>query len=488
MTAIDNSAPSGLSAAKEELIARLLGGRGISNPAATLGATGLTYGLPQLQHDAAHRYEKFPLSETQQAYWVGRRKAGEFGTVGAHSYVEVRMDSLDVERLERAWGAVVERHDMLRAVIDSDGKQRILRQTGEYRIEREDYGSEGDCELARARLRDLMSHEVFDVARWPLFRLVVTRGPGCGAMLHLNVDGVLLDSWSLSTVISECVAWYATPELRLPPLAVTFRDYIMAGLAIRTEPRYKASLRWWRQRLATLPGPPELPVTKRPQPLSNPKLVRCGGELNADRWRRLRQKANLDGITPPCLLLTLYAEALGKWCSSRRFTVSLPRFDRPAVHPQIDLVAGKFASFTLLCCDLSAPATLRERSRAIQRETWDLLEHQDVSGLTVIRELIKLRGRESASFPVAFAPSPNFGSHKPSTRTPTEASVLHAVTQTPQVWLKFQVGEQDECLVFNWDAIDGLFPPGVLEEANTLFTQLLESLAADDARWDLPAF
>jgi L-cysteine---[L-cysteinyl-carrier protein] ligase PchF len=478
---------SDLSAAKQELVRRLLRGRIGADSSARLADLGFARSTPKLQHDPAGRFDKFPLTEMQQAYWVGRQRSLELGNVAIHSYLEIHMDALDVDRLERAWNAVIRRHDVLRAIIHSDGYQQTLRDVGEYRIHTEACATRGECDARRAQLRDRMSHEVFDTERWPLFALAVTQGPDSGVVLHVSVDGVLIDAWSLGIVIRECLELYESPDLQLPELAITFRDYVMARRLLRDRPSYQESLSWWRRRLETMPGPPDLPLLRQPRMLRNPKFVRRSGELDAAKWRRLRQKAGAEGITPPCLMLTLYAEVLSRWASNRKFTLNVPRFDRPAAHPQIDDLVGEFASFTLLICDLSRPATLLERCRHLQQQMWEALEHGDVDGLTVIRELIRMRGRGGASFPVVLTANPSLGSHRP--RAATTAlpwRVVHAITQTPQIWLDFQVGERDECLSFNWDAVDELFPPGLLDEANEAFRGLVEALAEDESRFNHP--
>src|SRR5512146_236530 len=84
--------------------------------------------LPTIQPDPAQRYEPFPLTEIQQAYWVGRSMAYELGDISIHIYSEVDCVDLDLERLMRAWQRVVERHDMLRAIVLPDGRQQILEQ------------------------------------------------------------------------------------------------------------------------------------------------------------------------------------------------------------------------------------------------------------------------------------------------------------------------------------------------------------------------
>ncbi|PON19509.1 hypothetical protein C2W62_02290 [Candidatus Entotheonella serta] len=90
--------------------------------------------LPQVQPDPASRFQPFPLTDIQQAYWVGRNSAFELGDISTHVYFELENSSLDVERLNQAWLKVIERQDMLRAVVLPSGEQQILEHVPDYRI------------------------------------------------------------------------------------------------------------------------------------------------------------------------------------------------------------------------------------------------------------------------------------------------------------------------------------------------------------------
>ncbi|HEX9966946.1 MAG TPA: amino acid adenylation domain-containing protein, partial [Solirubrobacterales bacterium] len=60
---------------------------------------------------------------------------------------------------------------------------------------------------------------------------------------------------------------------------------------------------------------------------------------------------------------------------------------------------------------------------------------------------------------------------------------VYGITQTPQVWLDHQVFEQDGALVLHWDAVEGLFPTGLLDDMFAAFSALLSRLASDPDSW-----
>ena len=90
--------------------------------------------LPAIVPEPQNRWEPFPLNEMQQAYWIGRNSFFEMGNVAIHGYVEIEGDDIDLERFSLAWQRVVERHDMLRAIVHPDGQQQILETVPAYAI------------------------------------------------------------------------------------------------------------------------------------------------------------------------------------------------------------------------------------------------------------------------------------------------------------------------------------------------------------------
>src|SRR5262249_58278066 len=88
----------------------------------------------KLVPDPAARYEPFPLTDVQRAYWVGRGSYFELGNTGCHVYIEIGLPGVDRACLQAAWQKLIDRHEMLRAVIRDDGLQHILPTTPHYQI------------------------------------------------------------------------------------------------------------------------------------------------------------------------------------------------------------------------------------------------------------------------------------------------------------------------------------------------------------------
>ncbi|ODN72167.1 AMP-binding protein [Methylobrevis pamukkalensis] len=59
------------------------------------------------------------------------------------------------------------------------------------------------------------------------------------------------------------------------------------------------------------------------------------------------------------------------------------------------------------------------------------------------------------------------------------------MSQTPQVTLDHQASEIDGALVCNWDAVEDLFPAGLLDDMFAAYADLLTRLARKTSAWDM---
>ncbi|HWN40746.1 MAG TPA: amino acid adenylation domain-containing protein, partial [Thermoanaerobaculia bacterium] len=326
---------------------------------------------PQVQWQSAlvpdldKRCEPFPLSDIQQAYLVGRAGLFELGGVGPTSYLEADWPELDVPRLEAAWRRLVERHDMLRAVVLPGGRWQILREVPAYEIRIED----GD---PRDALREQMSRRLFDPGRWPLFELRVTHG----RRLHVARDLLIGDVQSSEVLLRELMLLYRRPETVLPPLEVSVRDYALAVDALRAGEAGRKAWEYWRERLASLPPSPDLPLAPKP---GRPDFVRRHGEIGVQARARLDGRAARAGITPSVLLCAAFAEVLAAWSGGDRFSINVLYSRRLPLHPQVDRLVGNFASTVLLEVD-GREATFERRAARLQERLWGDLRHGLVSG------------------------------------------------------------------------------------------------------------
>ncbi|MFF4815205.1 amino acid adenylation domain-containing protein [Kitasatospora sp. NPDC001309] len=440
--------------------------------------------LPRIVADPQRRYEPFPLTDVQQAYWVGRTGALDFGEVSVHCYVEYDVPDLDVARLERAFNRLVRRHEALRLVV-AEGRQRILPHVPEYRIAVADLAGHGPAEAQRAlaAARDRMAHQVLPSERWPLFEIAASRLPD-RHRLHLSLDALGLDAWSLNLVLNEWARLYRDEDAELPALDLSVRDYVLAEREFAGTAAFRRSRDYWTGRLDTLPAAPALPLAAT-APTGPRRFDRVQRRLPAADLRALRERAERRGLSLSAVLAAAFADTLATWSAEPHFTVTTTLFNRLPVHPRINAIAGDFTSVNLLELDWSEPdVPFAERAGRTQGRLWEDLDHRHFGGVRVLRELARTRGLDGGPLmPVVFTCllGGEGGADGWESLFPDE---VFNITQTPQVWLDHQVYESRGELVLCWDHVAGLFPDGLVRDMHEAYCAALRALARDERAWD----
>ncbi len=170
--------------------------------------------LPQIEPAGAEAHLPFPLTDVQEAYWIGRSGALELGAVSTHSYFEIDTPGLDVARLDHALRRLIDRHGMLRAIVLPDGRQQILAEVPPYSATVLDLRGLGEeqAQPGLLEVRGRMSHQVLPADRWPLFEIAVSRLDD-RVRLHVSLDLLIGDAWSFGILGRELGAFYLEPGL-----------------------------------------------------------------------------------------------------------------------------------------------------------------------------------------------------------------------------------------------------------------------------------
>jgi len=440
------------------------------------------------------RFEPFPLTQVQEAYLLGRGGAFPYGGVGCHAYGEIVMDTIDMHRLQHAWDRIVARHDMLRAVIEADGFQHVLPEPPAYEIAVADVVAAQPAEAAAhiESTRRALDHRVYQPGDWPLFDIKVTRAPD-RAVLHFSIDFLIADYVSITLLLSELGALYATPDAALPPLSVTFRDYQLAEKQMLAKSRRERDRQYWWQRIGDLPPAPELPLKERggeAQSVENcadrkPRFRRHATMLPQTEWERLKAAAAAYGLTSSAALLAAYAEVIARWSGQPRFTLNVTLLQRFPLHPEVDRIVGDFTSINLLAIEPEPNSTFAARAKAVQARLFEDLDHRLYTGIDIMREIARRRGTEGALMPVIFTSA--VGLANSSGLAAGFGEIAYGISQTPQAWIDCQAMERDGCLRITWDVRLGVFPEGVVEAMFAAFGMLVRDLGGPGAAWDAAA-
>ncbi|MGI5489866.1 amino acid adenylation domain-containing protein [Microtetraspora malaysiensis] len=437
-----------------------------------------------LEPDPEHAGEPFPLTDMQTAYLLGRSDGLDYGGVGCQVYLEADLAEADPRRLREAWQRLIERHPMLRAVVDERGFQQVLPEVPAFELPVADLRGEPQDRAAEkvTAVREELCGRSYEPGRWPMFdvRLSLTAER---SVLHLSFDLLIADFMSVQLLLDELHRLYHAPDEALPAPELTFRDYLAAQLRLADRRGYRRARDYWWARIDDLPPAPKLPVRADVRKRGHARFDRWQTRLDPERWRRLRELSAGHGLTPSGVVLAAYAETISRWTSQDGFTLAVTLLNRLPVHERVSQLVGDFSSVDLLEVRPGAADTFTEAARALQARLWMDLDHLACSGVEVLRELGGCRGRSDALMPIVYTSAIALDGESEFWR---DATLTHGLTQTPQVWLDCQTLVAGDALLVNWDVREGIFPDGLVEEMFGAFEHLLHGLADSEELWDRP--
>ncbi|MFC8527882.1 amino acid adenylation domain-containing protein [Nocardia sp. NPDC057227] len=428
---------------------------------------------------------EFPLATMQHAYWMGRRGDQALGGVAAHLFVEFDGTGADPERLRRAVARLVRRHEMLRAQFLDAGTQRVLPEPLVPVFAALDLSTEpaDRIEAELERVRQDKSHQRMDVAAGKVIDIALTVLPDGGHRLHLDVDMLAGDAQSYRRVLDDLANLYEADADALPPLGITFREYLAAKE--RTTGDTEADRAWWAERLAELPDIPALPVLPENERRDAARSVRLHHWFDAEARANLHANAHGNGVTAAVTLATVFGEVIARWSARQRFLLNVPLFAREQLHDEIDAVVGDFTNSVLVEIDASRVEPVLARARRLQRELHTCAAHAEYEGLDVLRDLGRLRGAPVTPS-VVFTSGLDLGELFSERVTRVFGKPVWIISQGPQVDLDAQVAELDGGLLVNWDLRRDALPDGIAETMFAEFLRILAALAAPGADWSQP--
>jgi amino acid adenylation domain-containing protein len=261
---------------------------------------------------------------------------------------------------------------------------------------------------------------------------------------------------------------------------------VLAEVGLKQSPAYQLSRKYWLDRLDQLPPAPQLPIIRKLDQGSRHAFSRRRLHLSAHQWETIKAGGRRLGITPTSVLLAAFSEVLNLWSRSLHYCLNLTLFNRLPLHHGVTTVVGDFTNLMALEVDARGGGSFAELSAHIQAQFLRDYDHRQVNATEVLRELGKRRAGQQAILPVVFTSTLMMDGKRSD-----DAGVLekfgrmgYGISQTPQVWLDYQVFEINGDLVFNWDAVEELFPPGVLDDMFESHRELLYLLASDPNAWE----
>ncbi|HEX6746736.1 MAG TPA: amino acid adenylation domain-containing protein, partial [Longimicrobium sp.] len=332
--------------------------------------------LPRLDA-AAEAPAEYPLSYGQRALWFVQRLAPESGAYNVAAAARVR-SALDVPALRRACVALVARHPALRSTFHETPGDPVQRVSGaaeiDFRVE--DAAGWSEPELA-ARL-GAEADRAFDLARGPLFRVVLFRDAEGGHRLLVVVHHIVTDFWTMRVLLGELAALYGQEiggaPAELAPPAFSFAGHVAAERERLDGPEGERLWAYWSEQLRGAPRELELATD---HPRGRTQGFRGASEflqLPAELSEAVRAFARARGVTAHAVLLAAYQVLLHRYSGQRDLLVGVPAAGRTG--PDWAGVAGYFVNPLPIRARFDGDPRFDEVVAQAQAATVAALEHQ----------------------------------------------------------------------------------------------------------------
>ena len=440
--------------------------------------------------DEAAKEEPFPMTQVQLAYLWGRENEFEMGGGSSHAYVETDL-AIDIERLQVVVNKLIARHPMLRTIFSFNGTQQVLPYIPEYAVEHDDISSLSPEEQEKEirRIRNRMSHFVFQPDQWPLFEIKALKIKPTIYKLFYGIDPLIVDMTSTMILNSEFERLYADVNAELPELKITFRDYILKLKEIEQLPVYERDRSYWLDKIRDFPESPKLSLKQNPDKIATPSFKRLFTTFDRNTWNTIQDLCRLHKVTTTALLSTVYMEVLSYWSNQPKLAINLTVANRLPLHEDIDSILGDFTTIMILGTDLLENHDIWSRTRAVQSELWDALHHKHYDGIHFIREFSKHHhlGKQTV-FPYVFTSALSItGQSDENAIDELDSNYEQSITQTSQVFIDNKAVSLKDKLLVEWDYAEDLFEQEQIQQMFKQYVDLIQHIGNNLYSGSLPS-
>ncbi|WP_042339971.1 non-ribosomal peptide synthetase, partial [Paraburkholderia ferrariae] len=427
--------------------------------------------------------EPAPLTLSQRRLWFLQRLDASSTAYNIVHAFGLR-GTLDVERLRRTFGFLIERHAILRTrIVELDGMpcQQIEESTGfDLHIDGGQPATNRD-EWAR----DVLAAQAampFDAAG-PFFRVSIHPWADNDHLLVLSLHHLVSDAWSNAVWLRELsAAWQAEGGhgdalAALPKLPIQYADHARREAHYLQSPAAQADLDYWRTYLGTSLAPLNLPADR---PHTDNSSRRAGTHAflsEPDIAARVSALCATHALTPFTVCFAAFQLVLARFCQQREFFIGVPEAGRHST--DLEHLIGCFVNTHVYRARPDPAEAVLDWLKRIQRESLDAMAHPALPLERLLEVLAVERG--SARHPL-FQVTFGFHGEQALPSLALEGLAVEPVAQAAPHEAKFEltlhVGFADTGVsgVFEYDA--DLFDVQTIERLAGYYRTALHALVA----------
>jgi amino acid adenylation domain-containing protein len=425
-----------------------------------------------------------PLSFAQQRMWFLNQL--EPNSPAYNEPTAVRLTGgLDVEAVERSFGEIMRRHEVLRTelvVIDEQPMQRVNSTVG-WHLARVDLShlSAAEQEVQIAQLATAAALRPFDLSQDLPWQAALIRLGHNEHVLLITWHHIVTDGWSMNIFIHEFEALYQAysrgQPSPLPELDIQYADFALWQRKLLTGELLERQLAYWKEQLTNAPTQINLPADHPRPAVQSYRGGRYTFHLPQELMPRLNGLQQQTGTTLFMILQAAFALLLSRYSDAADILIGTPVANRQ--QREIEPLIGYFVNTLVLRNDLSGNPTFAQFLQRVRLMALEAYQHQDVPFDLVVEALQPERSLSySPLFQVEFIlEHMNVQRGKKElvglTITPIELEL-----PTTRFDLTLRMKETEDGLSGCWEYSSDLFEPATIGRMAAHFQTLLEGVVA----------
>ncbi|MEU9701163.1 condensation domain-containing protein [Streptomyces sp. NPDC047981] len=341
------------------------------------------------------RPERPVLSFAQQRLWFMQQIDPDTTLYNVPTVLRMR-GALDRDRLGRALGALVARHEVLRTTYEAPSgvPHQVVREAGAFDLPYADLSGEPDPSAEAARRAAEEGRWVFDLAAAPPVRAALLRLAGDEHHLVVTFHHIAIDGWSVEIFFRELGLLYGAGEAAgaLPAPSPHYADYALWQREWLQGDTLEALTAHWRAVLGQDPRALAVP-TDRPRPRSRSfRGAVVTRELGPELTSRIRRFGRSERVTLNMTLLAGFQALLAGWSGADDITVGTPVSGR--TRPELQDLVGCLINMVPVRVRLEGNPDFRGLLARTRTALIDASAHQDLPFDKLVEALVSRRGRD----------------------------------------------------------------------------------------------
>lgn len=424
----------------------------------------------------------FPASFAQQRLWFLNQLAP--GNPFYNVSTALRLTgSLNLSVLEQTFNEIVRRHETLRTTfVMLEGQlAQIIAPILTLPLPTIDLSTlpSTQREIEARRLAKAEAQRPFDLAKGPLFRVIILQMSEAEYVLLLNLHHIVADGWSIGVLIRELGAIY-TAFLNdlpspLPELPIQYADFTEWQHQWLQGEVVEKQLAYWRQQLNGIT------LLNLPTDRCRPAITTYQGakqliRLSPDLSEALKLLSKQENTTLFMTLIAAFQTLLYRYTGQEDIAVGSPIANRNL--SEVEDLIGFFVNSLVLRVDLSGNPTFQELLMRVKKITMEAYSHQDLPFEKLVAEIQPERNlSRNPLFDISFSLQ----------NTPLKAlelpeltlSVLDLETETTKLDLEIHLWEDLESIKGEVNYSTDLFNDATIARIIGHFQTLLEGIVSN---------